>query len=353
MIRLRLCCTSNMLSSLLINKIKDAASLKQIDIDIKIMPDGLIPTSVANEKLDAILLSPQMDYRLASVKELCNSHGVAIGVMSMQDYGFMNGKGILEKVLKLIDELKNSPKEIENEETEPVSSPDSSQAEISTETAEIQAEPINEPVKAEQPDSSFKNSVEIQESSTISQGKSNNIYTEKANDDNIPTEQLSSNGMDINYSNYSYKNVSLNIDNFNGGNEMINKVKDLLLDAENEVYMNTNMDINLFSEEFNEISQKGVRVTVVAPDKYQKDGLQIDKLYTYSNEKSRNNTPKITLVIDNRVALVSDQKSMDGDQVKFTVTDNEILVDSIIKNIDNYIYILKLRDNINFKLRDN
>ena len=56
--------------------------------------------------------------------------------------------------------------------------------------------------------------------------------------------------------------------------------------------------------------------------------------------------------VDGSKALVADE-NMNGDGILDVITDNILLVSVVDKNIKNYIYLLKLRDNIAFKLKDN
>jgi sugar-specific transcriptional regulator TrmB len=132
---------------------------------------------------------------------------------------------------------------------------------------------------------------------------------------------------------------------------MIKKIKELILSAEKEIYISSNIDITEFKDEIIEISQRGIRLTVVSFKEYHGEELPIDTLYTYVDEKNRNRAETIMIVVDGRNALVG-EKSFDKEESSNIITDNPLLVSVIYKNILNNIYHLKLRDNIAFKLKD-
>ena len=69
--------------------------------------------------------------------------------------------------------------------------------------------------------------------------------------------------------------------------DMIKKAKELILSAEKEIYISTNIDLETFQDEFMEASQRGVRITVVSLSEYKGEDLQVDKLYTYIDKRDR------------------------------------------------------------------
>lgn len=327
MLKIRLCCITGILSTLLVNKIIDAARLRQIEVDIKHIAEVNIKADLEKEDVDVVLIGPHMSYKFKKIKVICDSYNIASGIISMQDYGFMDGDKILTTAISLVKNMKNSAIDEECQTSE--------EDELNIISSNDLSDNLN-------------NSLTCEESNN-----SNSSFIE-TNSNNIPNFDVSSETKKYeNEEKYSSNNKILNeITTLKRNDNMINKIKDLLFNAEKEVYINTNMDINLFEEEFNEASQKGVRVTVVACEKYKNHDIPIDKLYTYSNERNKNSSQKFMLVIDNIIALVAEENKT-NDDISYTVTDDPLLVSVISKNIHNYIYILKLRDNIDFKLRDN
>ncbi len=49
---------------------------------------------------------PQIRYKLAAAKKICDPKGVPVDVIPMVDYGTMNGKKVMEFALKLAESKK-------------------------------------------------------------------------------------------------------------------------------------------------------------------------------------------------------------------------------------------------------
>lgn len=101
MVRIRLFCSAGMSTSLLVNKMKDAAKEKQMEVDIEAFPEGQMEKYI--DGMDLALLGPQVAYTLSKAKKICEPKGIPVAVIPMQDYGMMNGKKVLEFALNLIN----------------------------------------------------------------------------------------------------------------------------------------------------------------------------------------------------------------------------------------------------------
>lgn len=95
----RLFCAAGMSTSLMVNKMKEAAKEMGLEADIEAAAEA----SMAKETdgIDVALLGPQVRYKLADAKKICGPKNVAVDVIPMMDYGTMNGKKVLEFALKL------------------------------------------------------------------------------------------------------------------------------------------------------------------------------------------------------------------------------------------------------------
>ena len=94
-----LVCAAGMSTSLLVNRMKEAAETKEIEFQIEAHPVGQIEKY--GEAADDILLGPQVRYELKNVKAKYPNKPVE--VINMQDYGMMNGNKVLDTALKLIE----------------------------------------------------------------------------------------------------------------------------------------------------------------------------------------------------------------------------------------------------------
>ena len=94
---LLLVCAAGMSTSLLVNRMKEAAETKEIEFQIEAHPVGQIEKY--GEAADVILLGPQVRYELKNVKKMFLDKPAEI--INMQDYGTMNGAKVLDTALKL------------------------------------------------------------------------------------------------------------------------------------------------------------------------------------------------------------------------------------------------------------
>lgn len=92
-----LVCAAGMSTSLLVNRMKVAATNKGIDVQIEAHPIGNIEQY--GQQANVILLGPQVRYELKNVKAKYPDKPVEI--INMQDYGMMNGEKVLEHALEL------------------------------------------------------------------------------------------------------------------------------------------------------------------------------------------------------------------------------------------------------------
>lgn len=99
MIVIKLFCASGMSTSVLVNKMKEAAKSKGVDVNIEAFPEAQMDKHL--ESMDVALLGPQVGYTLAKAKKLCDPKGIPVEIIPMIDYGMMNGAKVLDFALKL------------------------------------------------------------------------------------------------------------------------------------------------------------------------------------------------------------------------------------------------------------
>lgn len=96
-----LVCAAGMSTSLLVNKMLAAAKERGLEIKIEALP--VSEASRVIDEVDMVLLGPQVRYQKPQVDALVKGR-VPVEIMDMRLYGTMNGKAILEQVLKAIGE---------------------------------------------------------------------------------------------------------------------------------------------------------------------------------------------------------------------------------------------------------
>lgn len=94
-----LVCAAGMSTSLLVNKMKAAAKEKGIEINIDALP--VSECSSVIDKVDIVLLGPQVRFQKPQVDVLVKGR-IPVEVIDMRLYGTMNGKAILDQVLKTL-----------------------------------------------------------------------------------------------------------------------------------------------------------------------------------------------------------------------------------------------------------
>lgn len=100
MVTIKLFCASGMSTSVLVNKMKDAAKAKGVEAEIAAFPESQMDKHL--DSMDVALLGPQVGYRLSNAKSLCDPKGIPVEVIPMLDYGMMNGAKVLDLALSLI-----------------------------------------------------------------------------------------------------------------------------------------------------------------------------------------------------------------------------------------------------------
>jgi PTS system cellobiose-specific IIB component len=98
MINVLLCCASGMSTSLLVEKMQRAANEKGIDVHIWAVNANEISEQV--KKADVVLLGPQARYARDQIIKFVGD--TPCELISMRDYGMMDGESVLEHALSLI-----------------------------------------------------------------------------------------------------------------------------------------------------------------------------------------------------------------------------------------------------------
>ncbi|WBM69669.1 PTS sugar transporter subunit IIB [Buttiauxella sp. WJP83] len=98
MIKIMLVCNAGMSTSMLMNKMVEAAKQQEIDAEIWAIPDAKLNEEW--KKADVILLGPQVSY-LKSRVETITAGSVPVEAIPMLDYGRMNGPGVLAMAIKM------------------------------------------------------------------------------------------------------------------------------------------------------------------------------------------------------------------------------------------------------------
>lgn len=95
-----LVCSAGMSTSLLVNKMNDAAKENGIEVSIKAM--SITECSSVIDEVDIVLLGPQVRFQKPQVDSLVKGR-IPVEIIDMRLYGTMNGKAVLEQALKNLE----------------------------------------------------------------------------------------------------------------------------------------------------------------------------------------------------------------------------------------------------------
>ncbi|MBU4681997.1 PTS sugar transporter subunit IIB [Cedecea davisae] len=98
--RILLCCAAGMSTSMVVNRMKQAAAEQRIDVEIKAV--GIEEFTDIMPEFDCCLLGPQIKYRLEDFKAQAAPKRIPVTVINSMDYGMMRGDRILADALALI-----------------------------------------------------------------------------------------------------------------------------------------------------------------------------------------------------------------------------------------------------------
>ena len=99
MFKIKLFCSAGMSTSLLVNKMREAAKKRGLEAEIDAYPESTIDQETSD--CDVALLGPQVRFMLGKAQEICNPKGIPVDVIAMRDYGMMNGEKVLEHALNM------------------------------------------------------------------------------------------------------------------------------------------------------------------------------------------------------------------------------------------------------------
>lgn len=96
-----LCCAAGMSTSMVMNKMKQAAANKHIEVDIIAVSMDDFDRTLPN--YDCCLLGPQIKYKFEEFDKKATALGKKVAVINSMDYGMMRGDKILDDALALLN----------------------------------------------------------------------------------------------------------------------------------------------------------------------------------------------------------------------------------------------------------
>lgn len=100
MIKIFLCCSAGMSTSMLVKKMEQAAVARGLEVEISALP--MADFSDAIVKYDACLLGPQVKFKLADFQAEAAKLNKSVAAIEPLVYGMMSGEKALDQALELL-----------------------------------------------------------------------------------------------------------------------------------------------------------------------------------------------------------------------------------------------------------
>ena len=98
--KILLLCAAGMSTSILVNKMKEAANKNGIEVQIEAVSLENFENKI--NEYDVFLLGPQVRFKKNELQEKANALGKPLDVINTMDYGLMKGDKVLAFALNLI-----------------------------------------------------------------------------------------------------------------------------------------------------------------------------------------------------------------------------------------------------------
>lgn len=95
--RILLLCNAGMSTSIVVKKMKEAATKKGIEVEIDAVSMEKFEESL--DKYDIFLLGPQISFKQGELQGKANAVNKRVELINPMDYGMMKGEKILEETL--------------------------------------------------------------------------------------------------------------------------------------------------------------------------------------------------------------------------------------------------------------
>lgn len=99
MLKVMFVCCAGMSTSMLVEKVKEAAKSKGVEMDVYAEAEAEARKDLA--QADVLLLGPQVRYLEPEFKKLLDGTSTKLGIVDMVAYGRMDGQKVLKQIMDL------------------------------------------------------------------------------------------------------------------------------------------------------------------------------------------------------------------------------------------------------------
>ena len=147
---------------------------------------------------------------------------------------------------------------------------------------------------------------------------------------------------------YSENHFENRLSAIKGIKTIIEYAKDMIIKAQKEVFINTDLELSIFKAEIEKASENGTEITVFSF--YEPDTELPCKIFTH-NRHNKHIASRLMLSCDESETLIAN--SDNSGEWFASITNNPLLVEIITEHIHNDIYLLKLRNEYSDEIYDN
>ena len=134
--------------------------------------------------------------------------------------------------------------------------------------------------------------------------------------------------------------------NLNGFESILGKARTLLYESKDEVYMNTDLPLELFEDAFDFLNRKGVDVYVFT---FSKTNYTKPNVFIFNHQISEPSSQRLMLVSDLNSVLVANYDPF-RHEWQATSTQNNLMIHIVTEHIHHDIYLIKLKNAMNVNL---
>lgn len=147
---------------------------------------------------------------------------------------------------------------------------------------------------------------------------------------------------------YSENYFENRLSTIKGIKTIIEYTKDMIIKAQKEIFINTDLELSIFKTEIEKASENGTEITIFSF--YEPDIELPCKIFTH-NRQNNHNASRLMISYDESETLIAN--SDNSGEWLASVTNNPLLVEIITEHIHNDIYLLKLRNEYGSEIYDN
>lgn len=101
MLKIMLCCSAGMSTSMLVRKMLAAAEERGLPVEIEAY--GVAEFDIQFPRYQVVLLGPQVKYMLKGLAEKAAPQGIPVQAIDTMDYGMQRGDKVLDYAISLIE----------------------------------------------------------------------------------------------------------------------------------------------------------------------------------------------------------------------------------------------------------